>query len=188
MSSYKQKNALNNHITNSIRIVSSDIVNQTQAQAPVDQTTEEPKRIANSNKSAKTIQTPGSFVNRGESIIENQVGKDCIAICAVGLKGFFALTEYANWVLNEGTSEDQQYLIGKLKIKGAGAQRAQMEIAEAMQLHEDANGDFNILLANIRAKDPITVTNSDVLAALQAVESDEDSALVLSALLSLSTD
>jgi hypothetical protein len=33
------------------------------------------------------------------------VGKEAIGICANSLKSFFALTQYANYLLNYGTAE-----------------------------------------------------------------------------------
>lgn len=186
ISSHKQKRALNNYITHAIYQVSSAVVNQSQAQAPVDQTTEGPKKISQNNQPSYALRTPGAFTNRPESIEENQVGKDCIAICAVGLKGFFALTDYANIVLNSGDPEAQRYLIGKINPLGIGKANNIKELSKA--IYNGAEGNTQVLLANIRAKDISSVTNPEVLALLQSAKTDEDSALILSALLSLSTD
>lgn len=150
-------------------------VNLIEAQTSVDGTTGPLKKIADDptrpqSQEAK-YRTAGNVFNKFESIIENQVGKECIGICATGLKAFFGLTQYSNWILNNGTSEQQQrLLIGK---NGQG--------------YKIGNKTYKTL-ANIRSKDPNTITNADVLEALSNVTNDEDAALVLSALLSLSTD
>lgn len=168
------KRVLNNYIVNAMYKVSADPANQRQAQAPVDAITGPLKEIANASDSAKDVftRTPGSFVNKAESIDDNAQGKDCIGISAVGIKSYFALTQYANTVLNRGTKEDQQRLLGNLSFP----------------LLQGRTGDSKTLLANIRAKDINTVTNDEVLNLLLSIKTDEDQALVLSALLSLATD
>lgn len=164
----------NNHLVSSVYDISSDIVNQRQAQAPIDEVTGPLKEIANTSKSAKDsyTRTPGSWMNKLQSIDENQQGKDCIGISAVGIKSFFALTQYANKVLNEGTSEDQARLLGNVSFKN-------------LRGNPD---DSATILANIRAKNLNSVTNRDILNLLLSAKTEEDQALVLSGLLSLSTD
>ena len=39
-----------------------------------------------------SLRTPGNAINLYEGIVENQVGKKGISICATGLKSFFGLT------------------------------------------------------------------------------------------------
>lgn len=94
-----------------------------------------------------------------------------IAICATGLKAFFGITQYSNFLLNYGTAEQQANLL-------IGGDHRGITIG----------GKTYKTLANIRSKDPNTITNSDVLEALASVDNDTDAALVLSALLSLATD
>lgn len=80
--------------------------NLIQAQTSVDKTTGEPKRLA--SEKAKYLEnilkraTPGNIGNMFQSIVDNHVGKDVIGISAVGLKTFFALTQYVNTLLNTG--------------------------------------------------------------------------------------
>ncbi len=164
-----------NHIINNRTILSmynsiNNPVNLTQAHMSVDNTTGPLKDVAE-NGSPEIIyeskhRTPGNFVNKCESINENQVGKTGIAICATGLKGFFALTQYNNYLLNKGTSEEQNKLLFNVSI----------------------GNNIYRTLANIRALDPNTITNNTVLKCLAQTDNDEDAALVLSALLSLATD
>lgn len=140
----------------------SDLI---QSQESVDGPTEPIKDIANDptkSNAAKEAKrsTPGNNVNKLESILQNSEGKDGIAISAVALKGFFAITYYMDSVLNSGDSEAQSRLFSK-------------------------RGD---VLANIRAKNPSTVVNQEVVDILIDNGFQEDQAIQLSALLGLSAD
>lgn len=169
----KVSTIVNNYTMMSMYNTIIDPVNLIEAQTSVDGTTgplkDETKKSAE-GKEAKN-RTPGNFVNKYQSIVENQVGKEAIAICATGLKAFFGLTQYNNWVLNYGTTEQQSRLLLNNNHQG----------------HLIGNKVYKTL-ANIRSKDPNTITNSDVLEALSQVTNDNDAALTLSALLSLATD
>ena len=59
--------------------------------------------------------TPGNVVNKYQSIVENMVGKDGIAICATGLKSFFAETELYQLMLKAGKADE---LLFDVKIAG----------------------------------------------------------------------
>ena len=173
MPRYNLTKAVNNYTMYSMYRTISDPVNLIQAQTSVDGTTgplKEEAKKSSEGKEAKT-RTPGNFVNKYESITENQVGKEAIGICAVGLKSFFGLSQYSNYVLNYGNSEQQSRLLFGAKHNGVVL-----------------GGNVYRTLANIRSKDPNTITNADVLEALSSVNNDNDAALVLSALLSLATD
>lgn len=169
----KLSTIVNNYTMMSMYNTIIDPVNLIEAQTSVDGTTgplkDETKKSAE-GKEAKN-RTPGNFVNKYQSIVENQVGKEAIAICATGLKAFFGLTQYNNWVLNYGTAEQQSRLLLNNNHQG----------------HLIGDKVYKTL-ANIRSKDPNTITNSDVLEALSQVTNDNDAALTLSALLSLATD
>lgn len=155
--------------------IAADPVNQIQAMTSVDSTTRPMKEEGNKSKKAKALANrgPGNWVNKIEAINENAVGKDCIAICATGIKVFTAATFTNNYILNS-VPELQQFLPFEVKSE------------------RDENGEkINVtkkLLANIKAKNPNTVTNEEVYELLLSVNDDVDAALVLSALLSLSTD
>lgn len=169
----KLSTIVNNYTMMSMYNTIIDPVNLIEAQTSVDGTTgplkDETKKSAE-GKEAKN-RTPGNFVNKYQSIVENQVGKEAIAICATGLKAFFGLTQYNDWVLNYGTTEQQSRLLLNNNHQG----------------HLIGDKVYKTL-ANIRSKDPNTITNSDVLEALSQVTNDNDAALTLSALLSLATD
>lgn len=173
LTKYNLSKVVNNYTMYSMYRTINDPVNLIQAQTSVDGTTGEPKRVANRSSEAKeaSTRTPGNPINKFEGIVENQVGKMGIAICATGLKAFFGITQYSNFLLNYGTAEQQANLL-------IGGDHGGITIG----------GKTYKTLANIRSKDPNTITNSDVLEALASVDNDTDAALVLSALLSLATD
>lgn len=167
-------NISNNYTMNQMYNTIADPVNLIEAHTSVDGTTGPLKKIAEEksieSKEAKQ-RTPGNTINKYESIIENQVGKECIGICATGLKAFFGLTQYNNYILNYGTSEQQKRLLIGPNGKG-----------------HKIGGKLYKTLANIRSNNPNTIINEEVLEALANVTNDTDAALILSALLSLSTD
>lgn len=181
---YNLTKAVNNYTMYSMYRTISDPVNLIEAQTSVDGTTgplkEEAKNNTDEAESAKT-RTPGNFVNKYESITENQIGKEAIGICATGLKSFFGLTQYSNYVLNYGTSEQQSRLL-------LGPTHNGIVFNSIGDPNNPKKPNVFKTLANIRSKDPNTITNSDVLEALSSVTNDNDAALVLSALLSLATD
>lgn len=173
LSKYSLSKIVNNYTMYSMYKTIADPVNLIEAQTSVDGTTGPLKSVANQSLEGKEakFRTPGNAFNKFQSIVENQVGKQGIGICAVGLKGFFGLTQYNNYVLNYGTPEQQERLLLGSNHKG-----------------HILGGKTYKLLANIRSKDPNSITNDDVLNALASVTNDNDAALVLSALLSLATD
>lgn len=164
---------VNNYTMDSMYSVGIDPANRQQAETSVDGTTGPLKKIANNSDEGKeaALRTPGNSINKYQGIVENQTGKKGIGICAIGLKGFFGLTQYNNYILNHGTQEQQQRLLMGSGHKG-----------------HVIGGKVYKLLANIRTKDPNTLKDKDVMEALSQVTNDQDSALVLSALLSLATD
>lgn len=165
--------AFNNLSIYNIYNIIKDPINLIQAQAPVDETTgplKDKAKTSKKNEDAKS-RTPGNFVNKLYSILENQVGKKGIGICAVGLKTFFGLTQYYNTVLNSADSTRQQRLL--LGVEGNGI---------------TIGGKTYNMLANVRAKHIDFLTNPYVLAALSEQDNTYDCAVILSGLLSLSTD
>lgn len=164
---------INNYTMMSMYGTIIDPVNLIQAQTSVDATTGPLKSIADESFEGQETKnrTPGNFVNKYQSIVENQVGKEAIAICATGLKSFFALTQYYNWVLNNGSAQEQ----GGLLLGNN-------------HLGYIIGGKSYKTVTNIRSKNLNTISNSEILAALSQVNNDNDAALTLSALLSLATD
>lgn len=172
---HRLSNIISNHTMYSMYRTGIDPVNLVQAQTPIDSATGPLKKEAEKSLEGREakVRTPGNAFNKFESIHENQVGSQGIGICAVGLKTYFGLTQYNNYILNYGTVEQQKrlllgnnhlgYIIGKKR-------------------------DPYKILANIRSKDPNSITNDDVLEALASTTNDYDAAIILSALLSLATD
>lgn len=173
ISAYRLSKVVNNSTMNGTYEVSRDPSNLMQAHTSVDATTGPLKKKANTSSEAAEAnsRTPGNAINKFEGINENQVGKKGISICATGLKSFFGLTQYCNYLLNKGTVGEQERLLLGYDHQGI-----------------TIGGKPYKTLANIRALDLNTVKNSELLSALSEVTQDEDIALTLSALLSLATD
>lgn len=173
LSKYNLSKVVNNYTMYSMYRTINDPVNLIQAQTSVDGTTGPLKKESNKSSEAKeaSTRTPGNAVNKFEGIVENQVGKKGIAICATGLKSFFGLTQYCNFLLNYGTAQDQERILLGNEHKGVVI-----------------GGKVYKTLANIRSKDPNSILDSKVMEALASVTNDNDAALTLSALLSLATD
>lgn len=173
LSKYNLSKVVNNYTMYSMYRTINDPVNLIQAQTSVDGTTGPLKKESNKSSEAKeaSTRTPGNAVNKFEGIVENQVGKKGIAICATGLKSFFGLTQYCNFLLNYGTTQEQERIL-------LGSDHRGVMIG----------GKTYKTLANIRSKDPNSILDNKVMEALASVTNDNDAALTLSALLSLATD
>lgn len=174
----KNDRILKNFAVTSLLNIIKNPVNLREAQSSVDVMTSTAKNLTKEspkNAVQKTF-TPGNIFNKIQSINENMVGKDGIAICATGLKSFFALTHMYNTVLNdENTSnEEKEALMCKVTIggktyRGLANVNANQELMES--LADAENGNF------------ITLQNY-----LLAQEWESDAANEASAFLSLSTD
>ena len=173
LSKYNLSKVVNNYTMYSMYRTINDPVNLIQAQTSVDGTTGPLKKESNKSSEAKeaSTRTPGNAINKFEGIVENQVGKKGIAICATGLKSFFGLTQYCNFLLNYGTAQDQERILLGNEHRGVVI-----------------GGKVYKTLANIRSKDPNSILDNKVMEALASVTNDNDAALTLSALLSLATD
>ena len=113
----KRESIIKNYATTQLFNIIEDPINRLQADSSVDVVTGPVKNLAKSSPKA-TVQndfTPGNVVNKYQSIVENMVGKDGIAICATGLKSFFALTELYQLMLKDGKADD---LLFDVKIAG----------------------------------------------------------------------
>ena len=113
----KRESIIKNYATTQLFNIIEDPINRLQADSSVDVVTGPVKKLAKSSPKA-TVQndfTPGNVVNKYQSIVENMVGKDGIAICATGLKSFFAETELYQLMLKYGKADD---LLFDVKIAG----------------------------------------------------------------------
>lgn len=116
----KRDSIIKNYITQQLFTIISDPINRRQADSSVDVVTGPAKDLAKLSPKA-TVQnnfTPGNTVNMFQSISENMVGKDGIAICATGLKSFFALTELYQLVLNDPNIAAKESLLFNVSIGG----------------------------------------------------------------------
>lgn len=153
--------------------------NLIQAGSSVDAMTGPIKSLTKNFKVSKLIdeRTPGNFVNKAESIEDNQVGKDGISICAVGMKSYFGTTTYQNYIINYGTDKQKQ----RLKLG-----------------FYDSRGKYNpvtMYIPGIGYKSFEYWSNLNPMIQsgfsekeLAKIDNDTDAALILSALLSLATD
>lgn len=174
----KNDRILKNFAVTSLLNIIKNPVNLREAQSSVDVMTSTAKNLTKAspkNAVQKTF-TPGNVFNKIQSINENMVGKDGIAICATGLKSFFALTHMYNTVLNdENTSNEQKealmckVTIGGKTYRGLANVNANQELMES--LADAENGNFTTLQNYLLAQ-----------------EWESDAANEASAFLSLSTD
>lgn len=157
----------NNKVISAMIEVSSDPMNMYESRTPID-SCKDPwiEEADKSSKDDSEFRQPGSFTTKANGITENQVGKKCISICAVGLKAQSAIQYYYQKVLNDGNNKDKQdSIIFEIEIAGKKYSHA----------------------ADVRSKSPNTLSNK-FLALLAQAEQTNDPELASSALLSLSVD
>lgn len=174
----KNDRILKNFAVTSLLNIIKNPVNLREAQSSVDVMTSTAKNLTKAspkNAVQKTF-TPGNVFNKIQSINENMVGKDGIAICATGLKSFFALTHMYNTVLNDENTSNQEkealmckVTIGGKTYRGLANVNANQELIES--LADAENGNFTTLQNYLLAQ-----------------EWESDAANEASAFLSLSTD
>ena len=163
------QDAVTNFISSNMFQISSDPVNLIQAMTSVDYLTEIIKSKASESPLAKQAEhfDKGNMMALFRQLRLTLAGKQNTGIEASALKVYEAMNQYICSVLNYGTEEEQQALISKVpNIAG-------------MDIH---------FIANAYAKNIANVKSKNVYDALQQVDQDNDSALWLSAFLSLSTD
>lgn len=174
----KNDRILKNFAVTSLLNIIKNPVNLREAQSSVDVMTSTAKNLTKAspkNAVQKTF-TPGNVFNKIQSINENMVGKDGIAICATGLKSFFALTHMYNTILNDesvSNSEKEALMcnvtIGGKTYRGLANVNANQELMQS--LADAENGNFTTLQNYLLAQ-----------------EWESDAANEASAFLSLSTD
>ena len=116
----KREQMIKNYATLQLREIIDDPINRRQADSSVDVVTGPAKDLAKKSPKAtvQTTFTPGNVVNKFQSISENMVGKDGIAICATGLKSFFALTEMYQLILDSDSINDKYNLLFNVEFGG----------------------------------------------------------------------
>ena len=174
--------AIKNYVVSALYSISSDAANLLEAHTGVDVATGPIKKIANKSELSEVQQTftPGNVFNKFQAIEEASVGKDDIAICATGLKAFFASTQFCNSFLNRNIQNPN---LSPEEIK----QKASMITFAPIQI----GGRTFDSLANIRVDDlseHLQNTNPQLYNMLKDKGFDDDASVIMSALLSLSTD
>lgn len=172
--------AIKNYVVGSLHSISTDSANLLEAHTGVDVATNPLKKIANESELSEVQKTftPGNVFNKYQAIEEASVGKDDIAICATGLKAFFAATQFCNSFLNENLQDEHMTSVDSDVV------------SEIIQFSPITIGGRTFsTLANIRVDDLNKVNpNSEIYYILRDKGFDEDASVIMSALLSLSTD
>lgn len=116
----RREQIIKNYATAQLREIIDDPINRRQADSSVDVVTGPAKELSKKSPKAtvQTTFTPGNVVNKFQSISENMVGKDGIAICATGLKSFFALTEMYQLILDGDNVTDKHNLLFSVNFGG----------------------------------------------------------------------
>ena len=172
--------AIKNYMVSALLAISSDSANMIEAHTGVDVATGPFKAIANKSALSEVQKTftPGNVFNKFQAIEEASVGKDDIAICATGLKSFFASTQFCNSYLNKNIQNENL------------SQATIDELTSIIKFDPVTIGGktFNTL-ANIRVDDLTKVNpDSEIYKTLLDKGFDQDASVIMSALLSLSTD
>ena len=164
INSDKAEDFSKNYVVASMYKIGLSPANLIESQQALDSITSPLKNVANNTIKAQeeSLENPAGFTTNIHGIAQNMAGKKGVGICAVGLKSFFALTARYNEVLRTGTPEEQERLKSDVEIAG---KRYQM-------------------LANAYG----TNISNQAIAQVVSKLSNQDQALVLSALLSLATD
>lgn len=174
--------AIKNYVVSALYSISSDAANLLEAHTGVDVATGPLKKIASASELSEVQKTftPGNVFNKFQAIEEASVGKDDIAICATGLKAFFASTQFCNSYLNR-TLQDPYLSPDEVR------QRTSLITFEPVKI----GGRTFDSLANIRVdelSEHLQQTNPQIYNMLKDKGFDDDASIVMSALLSLSTD
>lgn len=116
----RREQIIKNYATAQLREIIDDPINRRQADSSVDVVTGPAKELSKKSPKAtvQTTFTPGNVVNKFQSISENMVGRDGIAICATGLKSFFALTEMYQLILDGDNVTDKHNLLFSVNFGG----------------------------------------------------------------------
>lgn len=171
----KNERILKNYAVTALYDIIRNPKNLREAQSSVDVMTSTAKGLTKSsikNTVQKTF-TPGNVLNKIQSINENMVGKDGIAICATGLKSFYALTHMYNTIINNSNLEETEALLFNVPLGG-----------KTYHGLANANANSNILEKIAYSDNPNLILEQYLL----DQQWESDAANESSAFLSLSTD
>ena len=142
--------AIKNNIETQIYDIILNPKNQIEAQVSVDSATKPFKDLAAQSPRAEDSNrsTPLKFTSNIHAISDNSVGKQGIGIAAVGMKSYFAATQYFNWVVKHGTPEQKENL--KFNVQIGGKVYTQLSNVEGLENSENWNYiDFAVYLSAI---------------------------------------
>ena len=209
------ENATKNFMLTQMFNIIESPVNQLEAQTPIDNATSIVKNVANNKNNpvvieSKTASNRNAITNM-KGIINTQVGKKGVGISAVGLKSFFAITNYVDSVLSNPNSTSEQLQRLRLGYKGNGITvggktyytfanaykfnddqykeplnaQQQQELYRTIDTQISQYKNTNDLIQKQAIEKQI---NSNLIHLLTSCDNDTDAAIVLSALLSQATD
>lgn len=142
--------AIKNNIETQIYDVILNPKNQIEAQVSVDSATKPFKDLAAQSPRAEDSNrsTPLKFTSNIHAISDNSVGKQGIGIAAVGMKSYFAATQYFNWVVKHGTPEQKENL--KFNVQIGDKVYTQLSNVEGLENSENWDYiDFAVYLSAI---------------------------------------
>lgn len=142
--------AIKNNIETQIYDIILNPKNQIEAQVSVDSATKPFKDLAAQSPRAEDSNrsTPLKFTSNIHAISDNSVGKQGIGISAVGMKSYFAATQYFNWVVKHGTPEQKENL--KFSVQIGDKVYTQLSNVEGLENSENWNYiDFAVYLSAI---------------------------------------
>lgn len=169
---FRRKYALYNFISIKTKNISKNPINLIQGQSGIDIATDEWKdAVAPGSEfdrlsALPTISDANSIMARIRSLILTLSGKQNTGIVASAMKTFEAMSQYYYNILALGSEMQQESLLSNIRINGKSFQ----------------------LLANSYVKNEDSIRSEEVKKALKNVDNLEDAFILMSALLSLSTD
>lgn len=193
--SHAKEGALKNFLLMKMYQIISDPRNLIEAQIPIDDATETPKKVANNPNLPEIKQQqkdiPGDFTFKSRHIRNNQVGKKGVGICAVGLKSYFAAYLHNVRRLNDPNASVEQLrrlVLGKngegITIKG----KTYYSLANNYIVGTNPFKDLSRQQELMTIIDQNGVNESNLRTLLTFVNNDVDAAVLLSAMLSQAVD
>ena len=213
--SHDAQKAIMNFITNKMLKVSTNPINLIQSMSSVDDLTEYIKDIANTAESAKRANffAPGNVEDKMETLILTLTGKENTGIVASAMKTYEALSFYYNNRLATSLEDletlagmDEDFLeiyyqdvnairdkVNYLKsLRTASKDEVKQKIHRLLIPSKVICGQSVSMLSNTYTDRTVQLLNAideeELYNAIQAVDNDSDAFLLVSALLSLSTD
>ena len=154
--------AIKNNIETQIYDIILNPKNQIEAQVSVDSATKPFKDLAAQSPRAEDSNrsTPLKFTSNIHAISDNSVGKQGIGIAAVGMKSYFAATQYFNWVVKYGTLEQKENLKFDVQI----GDKVYTQLSNVEGLENSENWDYTDFAVYLSAVLSLSTDNAKELA------------------------